>query len=167
MKKILRKVLPVIIPLSLGFFGVKIYEKIQAKNVVAESIATLPAFSFTAMNNQQFSSSSITSNTVIINLFNPECEHCRYMAQSFVQHANEIKDIQILMVTIADSASVAKFANEYGINKLSNVTLLLDRNFQFEKIFGTSVVPSFFVYKGKKLVKKVTGETKIENLLSE
>jgi hypothetical protein len=87
------------------------------------------------------------------------------MAQNFMQHAADIKDIQILMVTIADSAAVVKFANDYGINKLPNITLLLDKNFQFGKIFGATTVPSFFVYKDKKLAKKIIGETKVENLL--
>lgn len=70
------------------------------------------------------------------------------------------------MVTIADSTSVAKFNQDYHLNTLSNIVLLRDTKFQFYKIFGTTTVPSFFIYEHQKLVKKIIGETKIENLIA-
>jgi thiol-disulfide isomerase/thioredoxin len=166
-RKVFACVIVIAVLAGIVFIGYKIYHTIQAKNTAEKNTATLPAFTFSTVSNQPFSNTAIENNKIIINYFNPDCEHCQYMAQSLAQHANDIKDIQILMVTIADSATVVKFAGDYGINTLPNITLLLDKNFRFGKIFGTTTVPSFFVYRDKKLVKKIIGETKIENLLND
>ena len=104
---------------------------------------------------------------LIINFFNPDCEHCQYMVQQYAKNANKFKGIRWLMVTIADNIEVDNFRSHYHLDALPDIVLLRDSKFQFEKIFGTSVVPSFFVYKYKKLVRKIIGETKIENLLIE
>jgi len=71
------------------------------------------------------------------------------------------------MVTISDSSEVVKFKNDYHLDSLPNLVLLKDSKFRFEKLFGTAMVPSFFIYKNKKLMKEIIGETKIENLLTE
>lgn len=104
---------------------------------------------------------------VIIQLFSPDCEHCQYMAQNFIKNKEKLKNIEIVMVTpFGDSTSVVKFAQTYQLNSLTNVHLLLDTKADFFKIFGSSLVPSFYVYKNNKLVKSIKGETKIENLLN-
>jgi hypothetical protein len=86
------------------------------------------------------------------------------MATQYVQHQQELKDITILMVTVSDSASALQFYADYELNKLPNIILLHDKKFNFPKTFGTGVVPSFFIYQKNKLMKKIIGETKIENL---
>ena len=144
-----------------------IYKKIQKKESTEKNISALPFFSFLAIDSKLFSNASIKDSTgkIIINFFNPECEHCQYMAKTYVRNTDKFRDITLLMITIADSASLAKFKADYHLDSISNLVLLRDPTFQFEKIFGSSVVPSFFVYKDRKLVKKIIGETKIENLL--
>jgi thiol-disulfide isomerase/thioredoxin len=104
---------------------------------------------------------------IIFNYFNPDCEHCQYMVKSFFADKNKLSDVTIVMVTAADSTATARFYTDYKLNELPNIIVLRDPAFQFPKIFGTGIVPSFFIYKNKKLVKKIMGETKIENLLTE
>ena len=103
---------------------------------------------------------------IIINYFNPNCEHCQYMATQYIKDSLKIKNFQILMITSADSSETAKFNNEYKLSILPNIVLLRDTNYQFQKAFGTGIVPSFFIYKHNKLVKKIIGETKIDNLIN-
>jgi hypothetical protein len=87
------------------------------------------------------------------------------MAKSLANAADKLDGYLVVMTTIADSASVSGFRRDYGLDMASYVLFLRDSKFEFEKIFGTSVVPSFFVYKNRVLTKKIIGETKIENLL--
>jgi len=127
----------------------------------------LPVFSYVGYDGKLFSNRNLNkSRMLIFNHFSPTCEHCQYMAKSFVANKEQLKDAAILMVTIADSTSVAKFSDEYQLATMPNIILLRDTKYQFEKTFGTSVVPSFFIYQNNKLVKKIIGETKIDNLLA-
>lgn len=123
---------------------------------------------FTSLSNGIFSNKDLpnTNSKIIINYFSPTCEHCQYMATSFLKNKEKLKDVTIIMVTIADSNSIAKFNDDYKLNTLPHIILLRDPKFQFENTFGTSTVPSFFIYNEGKLVKKIIGETKMDNLLN-
>ena len=147
------------------FFLVK---KINEKNKVEAIIAKIPEFSFLTFENHSFSNKNIKNrkSRLILNHFNPNCEHCQYMASEFIKDSQKIKDVQILMITSSDSLSAAKFNSDYKLSLLPNIIILRDTNYQFQKIFGTGVVPSFFIYEHNKFVKKVIGETLIDNLIN-
>lgn len=162
-----RTIIPLLAIAIIALLGINIHHKIQANNVTQKTISNLPDFTFTTLNNHPFHSTIFqnTNDTILVNFFSPTCEHCQYMASSFIKNKEQLQNVKIVMVTIADSISVAGFKKDYHLNILPNVLLLRDTQYQFEKIFGTSVVPSFFLYVNGKLVKKIIGETKIENLL--
>lgn len=147
----------------------RIYNTLQQKKKIERGTAILPAFKFYGLNNTIFSNSSLhdINSGVILNFFSPACEHCQYMATQYLKLKEQLKSITILMVTEADSSATAKFYNNYQLSQMPNIIVMRDTKFQFPAIFGTGVVPSFFVYKKQKLIKKIIGETKIENLLSE
>ncbi len=130
-------------------------------------ISTTPQFSFLIQNNHSFSNNDLdkTKSRIIINHFNPTCEHCQYMASELLKDSQKLKNVQILMITSADSLSTSKFNYDYKLILLPNIIILRDTNYQFQRTFGTGIVPSFFIYEKNKLIKKVIGETKIENLI--
>jgi len=141
---------------------------LNTKNINNKTIVKLPIILLTDIKNNLFSNNDIDQkkSRLIINHFNPNCEHCQYMACEFLKDSQKIKNVQILMITSADSASVAKFNSDYKLSLLPNIIILRDTNYQFQKTFGTGVVPSFFIYEQNKLVKKVIGETLIDNLIN-
>lgn len=169
MKRILKIIISIVVLFFLGSLIFKIVHKINSKKLIAENTATIPQFSFTTIQHNSFTKKNITDtlSKIIIQLFSPDCEHCQYMAQSFAKNKERLKRMEILMVTpFGDSSSVIKFSHDYGLDSLSNIRLLLDTHADFFKIFGTSLVPSFYVYKNNKLIKSIKGETKIENLIN-
>ena len=145
-----------------------IVKEINKKNKIEVIIAKTPEFSFLTLDNHSFSNKNIKNRNsrLILNHFNPNCEHCQYMTGEFLKDSQKLKDVKILMITSADSASVAKFNSDYKLSLLPNIIILRDTNYQFQKTFGTGVVPSFFIYEQNKLVKKVIGETIIDNLIN-
>ncbi len=157
----------VFLPLA-GKLIANVYYKIKEKNHTQINMQNLPAFSFFTLDNKLFSAKDLNSYTgkIIINFFNPECEHCQYMSKKYIEYADSLKNIKIIMVTNADSATTVKFVTDFKLNSLSNIIVLRDTKFAFFKLFGSSVVPSFFVYKNQTLLKKISGETKIENLFN-
>lgn len=145
-----------------------ISKKIREKNRSEAITATIPEFSFLIEYQHSFSNKDIdnSKSRIIINHFSPNCDHCQYMAGEFIKDSQKLKDAQIIMITSADSLSAAKFNSDYKLSSLPNIILLRDTNYQFQKTFGTGVVPSFFIYERNKLVKKVFGETIISNLIN-
>lgn len=145
-----------------------ISKKIRENNKAVALIATMPEFSFLIERQYLFSNKDIdnTKSRIIINHFNPNCEHCQYMAGEFIKDSLKLKDVQIIMITSADSINTAKFIIDYKLSLLPNIIISRDINNQFLKTFGTAVVPSFFIYEDNKLVKKVIGETIITNLIN-
>jgi thiol-disulfide isomerase/thioredoxin len=162
--KIFISVILIVILVSCLLLLKKINEKNRAESIIAE----IPEFSFLTIKNHSFSDKNIENRKLrlILNHFNPNCEHCQYMADEFLKDSQKLKDVQILMITSADSASAAKFISDYKLSLLPNIIILRDTNYQFQKTFGTGVVPSFFIYEQNKLVKKVIGETIIDNLIN-
>ncbi len=153
----------IIITLSL-----LIAKKINDKNKSEMLILTIPNFSFATIDLHSFTKKDIdkTKSRIILNHFSPTCEHCQYMAGAIIKDSQKLKDIQILMITSADSATTSKFNIDYRLYLLPNIVVLRDTNYQFPKDFGTGILPSFFIYEHDKLIKKVLGESKIENLIN-
>jgi thiol-disulfide isomerase/thioredoxin len=168
MKKIAFLFISVVIVGIITYLSYHIYNKIQQKKVVEKNTVIVPIFSFYTLHNINFNNNNIPNNNdkLIFNFFSPTCEHCQYMATQYLYHKEQLKGITILMITIADSAATAKFYIDYRLNKMPNAIVLRDTKFQFFKTFGTETVPSFFIYNHFKLVKKIIGETKIENLIN-
>ena len=162
--KIFISIILIVILVSCLLLLKKINEKNRAESIIAKT----PEFSFLTLDNHSFSDKNIENreSRLILNHFSPNCEHCQYMAGEFLKDSQKIKDIQILMITSADSLSAAKFISDYKLSLLPNIIILRDTNYQFQKTFGTGVVPSFFIYEQNKLVKKVIGETLIDNLIN-
>jgi thiol-disulfide isomerase/thioredoxin len=162
--KIFISVVLIVILVSCLLLLKKINEKNRAESIIAKT----PEFSFLTLDNHSFSDKNIENrkSRLILNHFQPNCEHCQYMAGEFIKDSQKLKDVQILMITSADSASVTKFNGDYKLSLLPNIIILRDTNYQFQKTFGTGVVPSFFIYEQNKLVKKVIGETIIDNLIN-
>lgn len=154
--------------LAIGYLGFSSFNKIKKNKQIAENIQSLPAFSFERQLSGQFSNTNVDANAekLIINFFNPECDHCQHMAGEITKNKDVFKSHQLLLVTTADSVAVDKFNKTYRLNELPNLVLLRDTRYQFTPVFGSHIIPSFFVYDNDRhLVKKITGETKIENLL--
>ncbi len=151
----------------LLIFCLLIAKRINEKFKAEAIITNIPKFSFLLQSRHSFSNKDIdnTKPRIIINHFSPTCEHCQYMAIEFLKDSQKLKNVQILMITSADSLSAANFNNDYKLSLLPNIEILRDTNYQFQKLFGTGVVPTFFIYEQNKLIKNIKGETRLENLI--
>lgn len=89
------------------------------------------------------------------------------MVERIVENKEKFHGIEIPMITpFGDSSTVSQFAQTYELNSLTNVHLLLDPKLEFPKIFSSSLVPSFYIYRENRLVKNIKKKTKIGNLLN-
>lgn len=144
--------------------------KIRKQNQIARTIAFIPQFNFTTVDNRSFTKKDMndTLGKVIFQVFSPDCIHCQRMADSLVKHRTGMQRIEMVMVTpFGDSSSVAQFINDHHLDSLPDSHFLMDKTGEFFRLFGYTGVPSFFIYDNNKLLRKIKGETKITNLIGD
>lgn len=145
-----------IIIIVKGFYAISEFEKADKR------IQSLPLNSFTRLYGDSIDH---YKGKIVIYYFSPECEHCQYMTKKLVENCKYHSEIRFVMVTSAKVSSVKDFIILYHIAECRSISVYSDTILSFNKLFGSSIVPSFFIYVNGRLVKKIVGETKIENLL--
>jgi len=144
-----------------GFAG-KLKKQKETKN----KIKSLPHFSFNTLNGKVFSSEEIGAGPLVIMFFHPECEHCQYEISELIKLRPLIQEYDFLLISNADKKSVQKFIDDYSINDLSRLKVLIDEEYRFGEFFGTNTVPSTFIYgRNLKLRKSYKGEVMPEAIL--
>ncbi len=164
MKTILKLIVGCFLLGVIGYLITNIQAGIQKKAVIEERRNHLPDFQFATLEGANFTKSDLdlTQPTVIIS-FMPTCHFCQYEAKAVEEHSAAFEQVNLLMVTSAPEAEAIQFAEEYKLKDDPNVVILTDEFQQFQTTFGTSAVPSVFIYdKQQKLVKHFAGETKME-----
>ena len=168
MRKI-RYTMGVIVGLLFIILFFSFYKKINQKLIAEKTINHIPSFRFTQQNGNAFDNKNpaLQGNKTLLYYFDPDCDHCQYMAQEILANKNKFSGWYVLMVSFADSARMQQFYEKYQLGEMKNLCMVRDKESQFPVLFGTSATPSFFVYDNQQnLVHKILGETKIEKILN-
>lgn len=168
-RKFVLKTVPAILLLLASFLGYKIWSTTEAKEKIVAATQYLPSIQLRKIDGSIFNTDSFKSNEqlLVLNYFNPECDHCQSMVQEMFREQSLLKNVNWLMVTSYPKEETRRFADSMNLSQLSTVTVLTDTASQFIKAFGTVSVPSFYVYKNGKLLRKHNGECSVAYLLKE
>ncbi len=163
------KYLVVFALLAIGsWLGTKTVQSYRAKKEATVKIQTLQHCCFESLHGGQSCLDGFNPNqpTVII-YFNPECEHCQYEATEIGRQPERFAKANMILITPDDSVKrIEAFASRSRLWQVDNLVILFDRKGQFKKQFGSSVVPSVFIYgTNKQLLKQYVGEVKMEAVL--
>lgn len=153
---------------SGGWLGTRTYQRYKVKKESEQRVQTLQHLGFESLaGGQVYIDEFDRQKPTIIVYFNPGCEHCRYEATEIVHRAEQFEKANTILVTPELSMEKVKaFAQNYHLDEVDNLTILLDKDRLFIRYFGTSVFPSVFIYSpDQKLVKSYKGEVKIEAIL--
>lgn len=102
----------------------------------------------------------------ILMFFSPDCDHCQMVTDTMAHHMNEMKDVQIYMMTIMPISEVKKFAAKLHLEKYKDIHLFKDQDFFFPRFYKASYVPYIVVYdRHKKLVAAYEGGAKLNELI--
>jgi thiol-disulfide isomerase/thioredoxin len=168
-RKIILLTVPAILLLLASFLTYKIWSSVEAKENLKAATEYLPSIQLRKMDGSIFNTDSFKSNEqlLVLNYFNPECDHCQSMVQEMFREQTLLKDVNWLMITAYSKEGTKRFADSMNLSQLSTVTVLNDTASQFIKAFGTVSVPSFYVYKNGKLLRKHSGECSVGYLVKE
>lgn len=109
-------------------------------------------------------------NTVFL-LFDPGCNHCQQETAALAKRYDQIKDVNILYVSMNDPALMTQFFSSFGkeLEGKENVEMLWDRNQDFiQKFHIPDMFPANYVYgPDGQLKASWEGEKPIEEIIAE
>ncbi len=168
-RKIILITVPAILLLLASFLGYKIWVTTEVKEKIVAATEYLPSMQLRKMDGSLFNTDSLKFNgqILVLNYFNPDCEHCHNMVQEMFREQSLLQNVDWLMIASTSIEKTKKFSDSMQLLQLENVTMLSDTALVFAKTFGTVSVPSFYVYKNGKLLRKHSGECSVAYLVKE
>lgn len=86
---------------------------------------------------------------VLIMVFNPECEHCQHETEDLIAHKKELKDVQIVMITVEPLWKMKDFISKYGLNNYSNIIVGKDIYYILPVFYDIHNIPYLAMYNKK------------------
>ncbi len=117
-----------------------------------EPAKQLPHFSFINTKGESFKKADLKkSHKTLIVFFDATCSHCQKAAGFFNSHLKDLKQPNVLFVTMDENKSIQLFMENYAplIPNDKNVKILRDTAYYFVPNFSPKRYPAIYVY-GKK-----------------
>lgn len=168
MKKKYLKIVIACFTISIfAFLGYKIVIKISHKKEIAEYIKKLPEFQYQTVDGKIFTNKSLKENTPTIFLyFNSNCDFCNLEAEQIKQDINKLQRVQLIFISFEKPMLIKTFSKKYRLDHYDNVTFIHDSKVNFATTFDVKSVPAIIIYnKEKKLVEKIKGQARVDNIL--
>jgi len=127
-RKIILLTVPAILLLLASFLGYKIWSTTEAKEKIVAATQYLPSVQLRKMDGSIFNTDSFKTNEqlLVLNYFNPDCDHCQSMVQEMFREQSLLKNVNWLMITSASFEKTKHFADSMQLSQLPNVTVLND-----------------------------------------
>ncbi len=109
---------------------------------------TIPAFKINIVpDSALYSNENLKKNApFMLMFFSPDCEHCQRETKELLAYKEELKGIQILMVSIASYREIKDFYETFQLSSMPNARLGQDVNLKLGSIYKLRTYPSVFVY---------------------
>ena len=103
---------------------------------------------------------------VLVMLFSPDCSHCQQEAEAMVQRRKELKDIQVVMVTMHPLHQMNAFAEKYDLRELKNIVIGRDMYMTLPSFYGIGHLPFHALYDRKgNLITAFEGSVALQKIL--
>lgn len=86
---------------------------------------------------------------VFLLLFSPDCSHCQHTTEQLIAHREEMKDLQIVMITMHPVEKMREFIAKYRLTDLPNVVVGRDIYYITPPFFSIKNLPFFAMYNQK------------------
>jgi len=86
---------------------------------------------------------------LLLMVFSPECSHCQHETEEMIAHKNEMKDIQIVLITMYPFDKMRGFISKYKLDELSNVVVGRDINYFTPGFYNIRNLPFMAMYDKK------------------
>jgi len=106
-------------------------------------------------------------SSVMLMIFNPECDHCKHETEEIISHIEDFKGVQIVMATFMPFDSMMNFQKKYNLDKYENIVVGQDFNWLLPSYFKISTLPFLAFYDRKKeIISVFEGSLPIERVIA-
>ncbi|WP_264553261.1 TlpA family protein disulfide reductase [Flavobacterium sp. N2038] len=167
MRKSLKSIFILLFVSTFLFLGYQILSKINYKKEVQQNIKTIPKFSYQNIKGGIFTNENLKTETPTIFIyFNTECEYCNEEAQMIHKNIKKFESVQIIFVSFENIEQIKNFAQNHQLINYDNIHFLHDSKATFTSTFDVTSLPCIVLYdKNQKLIEKIKGQTKPENII--
>ncbi len=103
---------------------------------------------------------------VLIMLFSPECSHCQHEAEELTAYKEEMKNIQVVMITFHPLWQMNEFVEKYKLKELNNVVVGKDLYLVLPSFYSIHNLPFHALYDKKgNLISVFEGSMEISKML--
>lgn len=116
----------------------------------------------------KFSKDNLQQNkqTLFI-IFSPDCSHCQHETEELVARKEEMKDIQIVLITLHPLWMMNEFIAKYKLNELPNVTVGKDIYYLTPSFYGIHNLPFLAMYNKKgNLISAFEGSMEMDKVIT-
>jgi peroxiredoxin len=123
-------------------------EQHVSKGNTNEAIGSLiPDFTFYDMAGKPVTRLNLVPNKpTIFFYFDPDCDHCQYIATGIQTHKDLFKGITMVLVSWAEVEQIKAFPAKYLAGYPGTLLVTKDKDYKIDKWFGYSETPSIYVY---------------------
>jgi len=103
---------------------------------------------------------------VLIMIFSPECSHCQHEAEELLAHKEELKNIQVVMITFHPLWQMNEFVTNYKLKELPNLVVGKDIYYLTPSFYDMHNLPFLAMYDKKgDLISVFEGTMDIEKVI--
>ncbi len=138
-----------------------------AKNYV-QGFMTIPEFKInTEPDSSFYTNSDLNKNKAfMIMFFSPDCDHCQQQTKEMLAYKQELKDLQILMVSVLPHQYNKDFYEAYNLSSMPNLRMGTDITHKLRLLYRITTFPAMFVYDVKgNLAKAFVGNITIPAII--
>ncbi len=154
--------------LAFIFFSIPTFSQIDTAQPPFKRFPTHPPL-------QMLLSDSLTKYTkddlpkkkaILFMLFSPDCSHCQHTAEELIEYKNDIKDFQIIMITLHPLWQMNAFVEKYHLKELENVVIGKDMYYIMPSFYNVKNLP-FLAFYNKKgtLVSTFEGSMPLQRII--
>jgi thiol-disulfide isomerase/thioredoxin len=134
----------------------ELFAQTDTTNNYVNHFTTLPAFNIVSIpDSTAFTNEKLKKNApLVIMFFSPDCDHCQNETKELLAYKKELKDIPILMISVAPYQEIKAFYELFNLSAISNVKLGQDVHFKLGSIYKLRTYPSIFIYDRKGILAK-------------
>jgi thioredoxin-related protein len=105
--------------------------------------------------------------SLLLMIFNPECEHCQHETEELLKYKQDLKDVEVLMVTFQPIYMMNEFVKDYHVSELPNVVIGRDPSYLLANFYQMRSLPYLALYNKKgNLIETAEGSIPLPKLIS-
>jgi thiol-disulfide isomerase/thioredoxin len=115
-----------------------------------KQVPIIPPFTVLLADSTKFSKADLsTKKPVLVMYFSPDCGHCQTETEQIISRNNELKNLQIVMITSRPFEDMKNFVQHYQLQRFSNIKVGYDKSYFLVSFYQLSSTPFSALYSKK------------------